>query len=103
MFDDNKVIKTRAHDLSFTGNILDCLKKYHHLSLTSDKYIKLNEIDGIILIGSDSMMSGIQIQILIRIFLLTVIIVLPHQLTNAMHDERDLWSVPTRHFDPKQN
>ena len=57
--DNTKIKKTRDYDLSFTGNILDCLKKYHHLSLTSEKYLKLNEIEGIILIGSDSMMSAV--------------------------------------------
>ena len=57
--DNTKITKTRDHDLSFTGNILDCLKKYHHLSFTSEKYLKLNEIEGIILIGSDSMMSAV--------------------------------------------
>ena len=29
------------------------------MSLTSEKYLKLNEIEGIILIGSDSMMSAV--------------------------------------------
>ncbi len=52
--DETKLSKNRDNDLSFKGNMIECIK---HYSKSYDPKIKLSDIDHMIVIGSDQMMK----------------------------------------------
>ncbi|MCE2992801.1 MAG: FAD-dependent oxidoreductase [Candidatus Jidaibacter sp.] len=53
--DESELSKTRSTDLSFYGNMLECIKKYS----TTNTRINLKDVDRIIAIGSDKMMAAV--------------------------------------------
>ena len=48
--------KNRINDLSFEGNIIDCIEKYNEID---EKVIELKSVDRILVIGSDKMMAAV--------------------------------------------
>ena len=53
--DETELTKTRGSDLSFQGNILQCIEKYS----AANQEINLQDVDRIIAIGSDKMMAAV--------------------------------------------
>ncbi len=54
--DEIQLTKNRPHDLTYHGNIIECIKQYAE---SNQSQIKLCEIDRIIAIGSDQMMKAV--------------------------------------------